>query len=72
VALQHIRHNGIGSGQIWAAAITQNTQHICGSGIQLEYRWAPGHSGTDNNEMTVMNRSGGYEKKAQGYAQCGN
>jgi hypothetical protein len=67
-----MRHHGIRPGQISSTAITQNTQPICGSGIQLEYRLAPGHSGIDSNEMAEMNRSGSYERKAQGYAQCGN
>jgi hypothetical protein len=67
-----MRHHGIRPVRIWATAITQNTQHICGSGIQLEYGLVPGYSGIDSNQMAERNRSVGYERKSQGYAQCGN
>jgi ribonuclease HI len=49
-ALHRIGHNGIGPGQIWAMAIIENTRIISQSGIKLEYRWVPGHSGIDGNE----------------------
>jgi ribonuclease HI len=49
-ALHRIGHNGIGPGQMWAMAIIENTRIISQSGIKLEYRWVPGHSGIDGNE----------------------